>query len=45
MYEIPPPELNMYLARFFWPVRGRDGFEYEPEIIERIFRELRSSPS
>lgn len=32
-YEIPPPELNMYLARFFLSVRRPDGSEYEPETL------------
>lgn len=32
LYEIPPPELNMYLARFFQSVRT-GGSEYEPETL------------
>lgn len=33
MYEIPSPELNMYLARLFLSVRGPGGSEYEPETL------------
>lgn len=33
LYEIPPPELNMYLARFFLSVRRPGGSEYEPETL------------
>lgn len=37
MYEIPPPELNMYHARFFFSGRRRDGSEYEPETLREYF--------
>jgi hypothetical protein len=33
MHEIPPTELNMYLARFFLSIRRPDGSEYEPDKI------------
>lgn len=33
LYEIPPPELNMYIAIIFVSVRRTDGSEYEPETL------------